>query len=212
MTHSDLDSLDDSRRHPPEQPRFLRGPISRPAQVLAHGAALPLRALARRRPDAVDDPTALHPGDRPPTGGQLLLLFDGGCGICLHVRDLFAALDRRHHLTFDRIARHDAGLLAELDDEERYGSWHVVHPDGRMEHGAAGVAATVAVLPGGRVPARLIRQFSGPSAAGYQWFARNRGWISRGSGLINHPQRDPRHQLSHPEHEALLREVGRTDR
>lgn len=205
MFLSRSDSLNPSGpRHAPEQPWFLRGPVSRPAQLLAHVAALPIRALARERPPAIADPAALHPGDRPPTGGRLLLLFDGGCGICLHARDVFAALDRRHRLVFDRIARHDGGLLAAIPPERKYGSWHIVHPDGRIEDGSAGLASVVAELPGGRVPARLLRRFPAPAEWAYQWFVRNRGWVSRGSGLINHPQRDPREQLGDPRHGEVV--------
>jgi predicted DCC family thiol-disulfide oxidoreductase YuxK len=202
------DSLSDGPRHPPEQPRWLRGPVSRPAQLVAHLAALPIRAVARERPPAVADPSALSPGDAPPTAGKLLLLFDGGCGICLHARDVIGLLDRRERLAFDRIARHDRGLLADLTPEERYGSWHVVHPDGRLEHGSAALATTVASLPVGRIPAAAMRALSGLSESGYLWFARNRGWISRGSGLINHPQRDPREQLRDPEHDEVVSAIS----
>jgi predicted DCC family thiol-disulfide oxidoreductase YuxK len=174
------------------------------ARLGAHIAAIPVRSVAQRRPPAIDEPDALRPGDPPPTNGRLLLLFDGGCGICLHARDVFAVLDRRHRLVFDRIARHDAGLLSAMDPETRYGSWHVVHPDGTVESGALGIAAALRELPFGQIPSRLIRRFPGPPERGYQWFADNRGWISQGSGLINHPQRDPREQLDNARHDEVV--------
>ena len=181
-------------------PRALRGRLATPARIAGHVAALPLRALARSRPPAVADPSALHPGDPPPTDGKLLLLFDGGCGICLHARDLFAALDWNHRLAYDRIVRHDQGLLAALDPEARYGSWHTVHDDGRLEHGAQGVASALEAIPIGALPAKFIRRFPDISDAAYQWFVRNRSWVSQTTGLINHPQRDPREQLHDPKH------------
>ena len=59
-------------------------------------------------------------------------------------------------------------------------------------------------LPGGRPIEWLLRRFPGAAMFGYEWFARNRGWISRGSGLINHPQRDPREQPSDPRHHEVV--------
>jgi predicted DCC family thiol-disulfide oxidoreductase YuxK len=170
----------------------------------ARTAARPLRSLARVRPPAVADPTTLHPGDAPPTGGRLLLLYDGGCGICLHVRDGIAAADRRGQLAHDRIARHDDGLLADLDPEERYSSWHAVFPDGRRVSGSRALEAALDVLPFGRGPAAFIRRFPGLSDRAYRWFARNRGWISRGTGLIDHPERDEREQLHDPGHRQVI--------
>lgn len=168
---------------------------------LARLAASPIRALARERPPAVANPGALHPGDSPPTGGRLLVLYDGGCGICLHVRDLLVVLDRRDRLAHDRILRHADGLLADTDPVAKFASWHTIHPDGRVEHGAQGVAAALEQLPApAPLAARLVRHFPGPSDTAYTWFARNRGWISRGTGLIDHPQRDPREQPSDPRH------------
>ncbi|MEH3054654.1 MAG: DCC1-like thiol-disulfide oxidoreductase family protein [Patulibacter minatonensis] len=204
--HSDRDAIgrapiarNASRVSPPWP---LGAPLISPlARLGAHVLALPLRALARSRVPAVADPGALSPGDIPPTDGRLLLLFDGGCGICLHARDTLAFWDRGgRRLAFDRIARHDAGLLRGIPAEERYGAWHVIHPDGRLESGAMGVASSVEALPGGALPARLARRFPGAADRGYKWFVHNRGWISRGSGLINHPQRDPREQLHDPRH------------
>lgn len=185
-------------------PRLLRGPLSGPARLLAHAAALPILAVHKVREPAVAEPWTLSPGDAPPTDGRLLLIFDGGCGICLHARDVFGVLDRRHHLAFDRIARHDRGLLADIPDEERYESWHVIRPDGTQLSGAEGLLAVIAELPGGRLPAAVAGRFGGTAERGYRWFAENRGWISRGSGLINHPERDPREQLNHPGHAELL--------
>lgn len=160
-------------------------------RLIGHVLALPLRAIARSRAPAVIDPAALRPGDPPPTGGRLLLLFDGACGICLHIRDLFVLLDRRGRFAVDRIDRHETGLLAATDPDARYETWHVVHPDGRLEHGGAGLITVVGELPGGRPLAAVMRRVPGVIDAAYGWFARNRSWISQGTGLIHHPQRDP---------------------
>lgn len=177
--------------------------MSGPAKAVAHLVALPIRALAKERPPAVAAPSSLSAGDPPPTDGRLLLLFDGGCGICLHARDVFLAFDWNHRLAHDRIVRHDLGLLSDIDPVTRYASWHTIHPDGRVEHGAQGVASALEEIPIGKLPAKFVRRFPGVSDAAYQWFVHNRGWISRGSGLINHPQRDPREQLTNPRHHEV---------
>lgn len=185
------------------QPDRSPGPIKQLARGVASLAATPIRKLAREREPAVADPGALQPGDKPPTDGRLLLIYDGGCGICLHARDVFAAWDFRHRLAHDRIARHDQGLLADMDPIERYSSWHAVHPDGRMEHGADALAALFNELPGAQPISWSIRRFPGPYDAFYKWFVRNRPWISQGANLINHPQRDPREQLTNPRHDEV---------
>lgn len=139
-------------------PRLVRGILSGPARVAAYIAAIPVRLAGRVREPAIAEPWLLHPGDAPPTDGRLLLLFDGGCGICLHARDVFGALDWDHRLVFDRIARHDRGLLASVPAEERYDAWHVVMPDGARLDGAAGLAAAIDALPAGGLVASLMRR------------------------------------------------------
>lgn len=180
---------------------------------LARLLATPIRRLGRLRAPAIPDPAGLRPGDAPPIDAELLLIYDGGCGICLHTRDLLAAWDRRGRFAHDTIVRHDAGLLADLDPETRYASWHAIHVDGRAEHGAPALAATLARLPGGAPLAAAMRRFPRVGAAGYAWFVRNRAWISQTAGLVDHPQRDPREQLTHPQHHEVLpqeaRDVGR---
>jgi predicted DCC family thiol-disulfide oxidoreductase YuxK len=179
-------------------------PLKTVARLGAHVVAAPVRALARVRPPAIEDPTGLKPGDAPPTDGRLLLLYDGGCGICLHARDVFATLDRRGRLVHDHIARYDSGLLADMDEDTRYGSWHAVYPDGRVESGAKGVVAALSQLPFGRLPGRIVQRFPDQADQAYQWFADNRSWISQGSGLINHPERDPREQPGEPGHDEVV--------
>lgn len=184
--------------------RAITDPVSTLVHRAAHLVARPLHALARVRPPAIVDPDALRPGDPPPTDGRLLLLYDGGCGICLHVRDAFAKLDRGHRLVHDQIARHDAGLLADFDEETRYASWHVVLPDGRVASGSDGLEAVLRVLPLGAGPAALLHRFPKLADRGYTWFADNRSWISQGTGLIDHPQRDPREQPGDPRHDEVV--------
>lgn len=165
-----------------------------PFRLAAHAAAAPIRLVGRNRAPAVEHPKRLRPGDPPGTGGRLLVLYDGGCGICLHARDVFARWDGGRRIADDRIARHEHGLLADLSEDETYESFHVIHPDGRRESGGDGLAALFEALPGAGPIGRAMRRFPGSTETFYEWFANNRPWISQGSGLINHPQRDPDEQ------------------
>lgn len=160
-----------------------------PGVQLLSPLARPLRALARVRPPAILDPDALRPGDPPPTDGRALVLYDEACGVCLHGRDLIARLDRRGRLAHDVIGRHTGGLLAAVPPEAQYESWHVIHPDGRIEHGGAGVIAVIDALPGGHLPAAVLRRVPGLVDRGYRAFATHRVPISQGLGLSGHPQR-----------------------
>lgn len=165
-----------------------------PLRALGHLVGTPIRLLSQERVPAVGHPELLKPGDRPEVGERLLVLYDGGCGICLHARDLFARWDGGRALADDRIARHDHHLLADLDEDATYSSFHVIHPDGRRESGGDGLAAVFSALRFGRPLAAAMRRFSGTTDAAYRWFAENRTWISQGTGLIDHPDRDPSEQ------------------
>jgi predicted DCC family thiol-disulfide oxidoreductase YuxK len=179
----------------PEVNRFnTRSLAALPLRLVGHALAAPVRLAAKRRPPAVEHPELLTPGQPPDVGGRLLVLYDGGCGICLHVRDLFELLDRADRVANDRIARNADYLLGDLDEESTFSSFHVIHPGGRRESGGAGLAALVETLPPLRLLGRAMRRFPGATDAVYDWFARNRPWISQGTGLINHPQRDPSEQ------------------
>jgi predicted DCC family thiol-disulfide oxidoreductase YuxK len=94
-------------------------------------------------------------------------------------------------LVDDRIARHDRHLLAELDAEQTYGSFHVVHPDGRIESAGAGLTAIIGALPFGSPFAGVMRRLPGVTEAAYDWFADHREEISQMFGLADHPQKDP---------------------
>lgn len=182
---------------------ILLKPVLAVASAIAYVLAWPLRRNAHMREPAIADPASLRPGDAPPTGGRLLLLYDGGCGICLHARDLFARWDGGRRLADDRIARHDSGLLSGMTEETRYATWHVVHPDGRIESGGDGLAALFGALPGAQPLAFLLRRMPSASNGFYTWFKDNRDWISQSTGLTEHPQRDQREQAGEPGHELV---------
>lgn len=170
-------------------------PASRLAFVLAAVArrvASPVQRLAVRRPPAIDDPAGLRPGDPPPTDGRVLILYDGGCGVCLHGRDLLAWIDRRRgRLAHDRLQRHAGGLLADLEAEAQLASWHVILADGQRYENGPSVVALLAALPFGRLTAPAARAAMPLTDRVYRWFSGHRANISQFAGLADHLDRDP---------------------
>jgi predicted DCC family thiol-disulfide oxidoreductase YuxK len=68
-------------------------------------------------------------------------------------------------------------LLADLKEDERNASWHLVL-DTRFSAGAA-LAPALRLLPGGRLPAALFGRFPGATERGYRWVADHRGLLGR---------------------------------
>lgn len=139
--------------------------------------------------DAPTPAPAPRPGDPPGRGDRLLVLFDANCGFCLSGRDLLRRWDRGRRLTDDLIQRHADGLLADLPEEQRLASWHVVHPDGRRESAGDALRAVLERLPGAAPAAWLARRLPGPTDRAYRWMAGHRTAISRALRTQGHPER-----------------------
>jgi predicted DCC family thiol-disulfide oxidoreductase YuxK len=75
--------------------------------------------------------------------------------------------------------------LADLDEAERMGSWHLISPDGSRSSAGPAIPPLLRLLPGGAVPAAAFARFPGLTARGYRWVAGNRSalsrWVPRGS-------------------------------
>jgi len=65
-------------------------------------------------------------------------------------------------------------LLARLEPERRLASWHVAFPDGRLYSAGPALERVVALLPGGRAPAALLRALHPVTRRGYELVARHR--------------------------------------
>ncbi len=104
-----------------------------------------------------------------------LLLYDRDCGFCRWSMAWVLRLDRRRAL--EPLAIQDAparGLLADLDEDERMASAHLVSPSGERHSGGALAAPTLRLLPGGGAPAALAERIPGVVDAVYRFVARNR--------------------------------------
>jgi predicted DCC family thiol-disulfide oxidoreductase YuxK len=70
-----------------------------------------------------------------------VLLYDGGCRLCRFAARVVASLDRGGRLALLPLGDEAAQtFVAELPENERLASWHLVRPGGRIaSRGAAGI-------------------------------------------------------------------------
>ena len=108
------------------------------------------------------------------------MLYDADCGFCRWSLNRVLAWDRDDRLR--PVALQDAEaerLLPDMDDEERMGSWHLVTADGERFSAGEAVPPLLALLPGGRVPARLAGAAQPLTNALYRLVASNRSFFGR---------------------------------
>ncbi len=116
------------------------------------------------------------------------MIYDSDCGFCRWCLALLLMWDRGGSgrpgvLRPLPLATEEADrLLADLTEEQRDASWHVVLDDGdaadRLSAGAA-IAPALRLLPGGRIPAALFARFPHATERGYRWVAGHRGLFGR---------------------------------
>jgi len=70
-------------------------------------------------------------------------------------------------------------LLADKSEEERMASWHLVTPDGERFSAGEAVPLLLALLPGGRIPARVAARAQPLTNAVYRLVASNRSFFGR---------------------------------
>jgi predicted DCC family thiol-disulfide oxidoreductase YuxK len=78
------------------------------------------------------------------------VLFDGDCGLCRWSAEKLRRWDRAGALgfaTLDSLAADE--MLAGMDRETRFDSWHLVGVDGRVWSAGAAIPETLRLLPGG---------------------------------------------------------------
>jgi predicted DCC family thiol-disulfide oxidoreductase YuxK len=98
------------------------------------------------------------------------VLYDADCGVCVWVMAKVLAWDhagRLRPLALDTPAAER--ILADLSEEERMASWHIVTPDGRRESAGRALGPLLRLLPGGRPLATLVERV--PRAADRAYFA-----------------------------------------
>ena len=91
-------------------------------------------------------------------GGRILLFYDADCRICSFLQRWVHRLDRSGRIRSIPLGSSEAdAYLGALDDSERFGSMHVVGPDGRRETKGMALLRLVEALPMGRGAAGVLR-------------------------------------------------------
>jgi len=108
------------------------------------------------------------------------ILYDGECGFCrLSVRAVLA-LDRRDRLRAVAIQSAEGQrLLAEVPEEAKLDSAHLVTPGGIVLSAGAAAEPLARLLPAGRLPAAAFERYPRQTEAAYRWIAGNRGRLGR---------------------------------
>lgn len=87
-------------------------------------------------------------------------------------------------------------MLDALDHDARYGSWHLITPDGRIWSGGAAVPPLTRQLPGGRALAAIAEAFPHGTDHLYRFVARHRDRFGAALGqqaCAVDPSREDRH-------------------
>jgi predicted DCC family thiol-disulfide oxidoreductase YuxK len=108
------------------------------------------------------------------------VLYDRDCGFCRWSLSKLLAWDRDRKLRPVSIQSEEGQrLLADVPEDERMRSWHLVHPDGRVESAAAGFPELFSRLPVGTPVARATRALPGLSQRGYRLLVDKRRLLGR---------------------------------
>jgi len=110
------------------------------------------------------------------------VLYDRDCGFCRWSLAKILAWDRARRLHPLPIQSEEGRRLldaAGVPEEHRLRSWHLVHPDGRVESAGDALPAVFRLLPAGAPFAAITRALPGPSRRGYMLVANNRTLFGR---------------------------------
>ncbi len=113
-------------------------------------------------------------------GTEWLLLYDADCGFCRWSLGLVLRGDRRSDIRPLKLQSPEAEeLLADMTAEQRMASWHLAAPDGRRWSAGYAAPQLLRLLPGGRLPARLLGAAPELTDRAYRWVADHRSMLSK---------------------------------
>ena len=108
------------------------------------------------------------------------LLYDPDCGFCKFTAASLLIWDLGGELRPVPLGSAEADrLLADLSEDERMASWHLVEPSGEVNSAGAGFAPLLSRLPGGWPLALAARTFPNEAELAYRVVAGNRTPLGR---------------------------------
>jgi predicted DCC family thiol-disulfide oxidoreductase YuxK len=108
------------------------------------------------------------------------VLFDGDCGLCRWSAERLRRWDRVGAIAFATLDSAVADeLLAGMDRETRFASWHLVDDDRRVWSAGAAIPAILRILPGGAPLAWLASISPGLTERAYRTVSRHRVRLGR---------------------------------
>jgi predicted DCC family thiol-disulfide oxidoreductase YuxK len=117
-------------------------------------------------------------------GPPAAVLYDDDCGFCKWSLDKILAWDRREQLRPVAIQSAEGQrLLADVPDEKRLDSWHLVLPSGEVRSAGAGAEPLARQLPGGLPLAWLFKTFPKLTERSYRFVADRRDRFARLVGV-----------------------------
>ena len=109
-----------------------------------------------------------------------LILYDDACGLCKWLLALLLRWDRRARLQPVALQAAEADeLLADMTEERRMASWHLIAPGGERYSAGAALPPLLRQLPGGRRPAAVFARFPRATDRGYRWVADHRTLLGK---------------------------------
>jgi predicted DCC family thiol-disulfide oxidoreductase YuxK len=122
----------------------------------------------------------MMPIDMARDATEWILIYDADCGFCRWSLAWVLRADRHRRLVPLQLGTAQAdALLSHLTPEERSSSWHLAAPDDRRWSSGYAAPPLLRLLPGGRVPARLLGAAPELTDRLYRWVADHRSALSR---------------------------------
>ena len=88
---------------------------------------------------------------------KYILAYDADCGPCTRFAHIVDGLDKYEKIDFMSLTvANQEGLLDRIPVAVRFGSFHLIAPNGETKSGSEGLLELIAILPGGKVILPII--------------------------------------------------------